>query len=231
MTSRSPTRILATVALVAACTRAESPRPDSVAESATASTARAESAAIAPMPATPSPGDRGRFPLVGIAVRDTAMRWCVALPPGPAPLRQGEPVALVFATRETSTTWLARLGPARARRCHTEFGQPRWEDYRFHDLTVHDTSAGPAQPWGIALAVLSDAQWGQLGDGRVIADLDGDGNQEEARKCSADEGHHFTIWSFAADGTPRRRAHEYFDWGALVERTCRAGEDGTDGAP
>src|SRR5688500_11102820 len=172
MTTRSPTRILATVALVAACTRAESPRPDSVAagmssravaESSTASAARAESAATAPMPGTPSPGDRGRFPLVGIAVRDTAMRWCVALPPSAAPLRQGEPVALVFATRETSTTWLARLGPARARRCHTEFAQPRWEDYRFHDLTVRDTSAGPAQPWGIALAVLSDAQWGQLG--------------------------------------------------------------------
>ena len=217
MTPRIPTRILATVALVAACARAESHRPDSVA-AGTSTSALAEAA-------------HQTFPLVGVAVRDTAMRWCVALPPDSAPLQEGGPVALVFATRETSTTWLARLGPARERRCHTEFAQPRWEGYRFHDLTVRDTSAGPAQPWGIAMAVLSAAEWGQLGDGRVIADLDGDGAHEEALLCSADEGHHFTIWSVGTDGTRVRRAHEYFDWGAGVERTCKPGEDGRDNEP
>ena len=229
MTPRTPARTLATVALVAACARAESPPPDSAAAGASTRAVAESAAASAPVTPAQAAVGRARFPLVGIAVRDTAMRWCVALPPDTAQLQEGGPVALVFATRETSTTWLARLGPARDRQCHTEFAQPRWEGYRFHDLTVRDTSAGPAQPWGIAMAVLSAAEWGQLGDGRVIADLDGDGAHEEARLCSADEGHHFTIWSVGADGTRVRRAHEYFDWGALVERTCKAGEDGTAG--
>ena len=29
----------------------------------------------------------------------------------------------------------------------------------------------------------------------ALADLDGDGRLEEARRCTADEGEHFTVWS------------------------------------
>jgi hypothetical protein len=32
---------------------------------------------------------------------------------------------------------------------------------------------------------------------------------------------HFSIWSRDSTGTRRRRAHEYFDWGVIVDPTCR----------
>jgi hypothetical protein len=78
----------------------------------------------------------------------------------------------------------------------------------------------------VALAVSGDARWDALDNGVVQADLDGDGILEHARRCAADEGEHFTIWSVRPQGPSERRAHEYFDWGANVDPTCRPGEDG-----
>ena len=230
--------LLAGAALLCACGRSETPPPDTIASGqtvvatagTTAGTTAVETAgktAVETAAKTAASPSRAGFPLIGVAVRDPARRWCVALPPDSVALRAGERVALVFATQETSATWHARLGAARTAQCHSAFPQPRWDGYRFHDLALTDTSAGAGDASGIALAVLSAAEWNQLGDRRLVADLDGDGSQEEARRCAADEGEHFTIWSFAPDGTPRRRAHEYYDWGALVERTCKPGEDGT----
>ena len=61
----------------------------------------------------------------------------------------------------------------------------------------------------------------------LAADLDGDGAAEELRRCAAGEGEHFTLWRRdRRTGERRRVAHEYFDWGVLVEPSCAAGEDG-----
>jgi hypothetical protein len=61
------------------------------------------------------------------------------------------------------------------------------------------------------------------------ADLDGDGILEEVRRCTADEGEHFTVWSARSEGGRVRRWHEYYDWGGLADPTCRPGEDGGEG--
>ena len=60
------------------------------------------------------------------------------------------------------------------------------------------------------------------------ADLDRDGRLEEARRCTADEGEHFTLWSQASNGRWVRRIHEYYDWGGQTEPTCRPGEAGEE---
>jgi hypothetical protein len=46
------------------------------------------------------------------------------------------------------------------------------------------------------------------------------------RRCAADEGEHFTVWTVRSADKRERIWHEYYDWGAIVDRTCRAGEDG-----
>jgi hypothetical protein len=147
----------------------------------------------------------GTFPIVGIA-----------------------PVAIVFAG-DSAAAWYATLGGSRERQCHAEFGQPRWDGYQAYDLTLADSS-GRGHASGVGLAVVSAARWSRDTDGRVVADLDGDRRAEEARRCTAGEGEHFTVWSTAPDGQRTRRAHEYFDWGAFTEPRCAPGEDGRDAA-
>jgi hypothetical protein len=77
----------------------------------------------------------------------------------------------------------------------------------------------------VALAVAGDTRW-TLEKGTVQSDLDEDGIPEQVRRCAADEGEHFTIWSVPQQGQAARRAHEYFDWGANVDATCAGGDDG-----
>jgi hypothetical protein len=74
--------------------------------------------------------------------------------------------------------------------------------------------------------VARDATWTPAADGRLRADLDADGVPEEAHRCAADEGEHFTVWSVHPDGRRERRWHEYFDWGAFTDPTCAPGDDG-----
>jgi hypothetical protein len=73
------------------------------------------------------------------------------------------------------------------------------------------------------LIVASDAGWSRGGNGLPRADLDRDGAVEEVRRCTADEGEHFTVWSGST-----RRWHEYYDWGGFTDPTCRPGENGLD---
>jgi hypothetical protein len=170
------------------------------------------------------------FPRVGIAVRDTTLTWCAEFPRDStaAALVAGQRVAIVFAAPTGPAALSARIVAARSAQCHSEFAQPRWFDYTAYDLALNDSLPRGIDVSDVALAVASAARWSRGPDGRPNADLDGDGTPEEARRCAADEGEHFTIWSIARDGAPRRRAHEYYDWGALTDPTCKPGENGLD---
>jgi hypothetical protein len=163
----------------------------------------------------------GAMPAVGVAVPDSGTIWCVAFPPASPAYGPGARVTLVLADAREVPAWRAAVVRRRTVACPTAFGQPRWADYVTYDLALVDSFRPDDQRIPLAtLAVASDARWVRGADGRARADLDGDGRAEEARVCSADEGQHFTIWSVDATGRRYRRAHEYFDWGALVEPTC-----------
>jgi hypothetical protein len=175
-------------------------------------------------PAATSTAPPRRFPTIGIAVSDDQGGWCAEFPRDAAH-DTGQPVTLVFHGASPVASVRTRIGGAQPDQCHTEFPQPRWENYRAYRLQADALAVGASLP-SVALAVSGDARWDALDNGVVQADLDGDGILEHARRCAADEGEHFTIWSVRPQGQAERRAHEYFDWGANVDPTCRPGEDG-----
>lgn len=169
------------------------------------------------------------LPRIGLAVMDSASAWCaefVADSAAPA-LEAGQPVTLVFAGPSPVASLAGRLGEVRAGECPAEFAQPRWFGYVAYRLQVAPPPLGVAGTIPFpALVVASDAPWERGDDGVVRADLDGDGLREDARRCAADEGEHFTIWSERPGSGRERRWHEYFDWGVLADPTCEPGEDG-----
>lgn len=177
------------------------------------------------------------IPAIGLAVRDSASAWCAAFPTdSAAPARAsglavGESVAVVFADTDNSPPLHATIARQRSAPCSAAFPQLRWESYTAYDLALieplHQHASADAP--GIELAVASSVSWERGPDGRLRADLDGDGEPEEVRKCAADQGQHFTVWSqMARGGRWRRVAHEYYDWGVEVEPNCHPGEDGRD---
>lgn len=174
----------------------------------------------------------GSFPAVGVAVADSASEWCAAFPDslGSTALAPGQRVTIIFVRPARVPAWGAQVRRRRASPCPTAFGQPRWEGYAAYDLALIDSlrqDAGDTP--GATLAVAGGAKWARGADGVVRVDLDGDGVLEEARVCTADEGEHFTLWSMvSATERRRRRAHEYFDWGAMTDPTCGPGERGED---
>jgi hypothetical protein len=136
-------------------------------------------------------------------------------------------VTIVFAGPAPVPARGARLGTPLSGECPAEFPQPRWDGYVAYRLEVIDPlPAGAAQAPAVALVLVSEAPWARAADGVVRADLDGDGHLEEARRCTADEGEHLTIWSLRQGGGRVRRWHEYYDWGGFTEPTCLPGEDG-----
>lgn len=178
--------------------------------------------------ATAAATTTAEFPAVGVAVLDSAS-WCAAFPDGDesASLAPGQAVAIVYTRAAAVPARMARVRHLRSTPCPTAFGQLRWEGYAAYDLELTDSLPLDAASAPIAaLVVASAARWTRGANGRVRADLDGDGVPEEARSCTADEGEHFTLWSVSAPASRRRRAHEYFDWGALTEPTCGPGERG-----
>lgn len=176
----------------------------------------------------------GVLPRIGIAVADTGLAWCGAVlkdAASPA-LESGTEVRIVFAGRATVPSRSGRVLRRRGTQCPAAFNQPRWVDYSAYDIElIDDLPPGGAEMPTVALLVASDVPWVRAADGITRADLDGDGRPEEARRCTAGEGEHLTIWGTTADGTAIRRWHEYFDWGAFTEPTCRPGEDGVDAPP
>jgi hypothetical protein len=163
------------------------------------------------------------FPPVGVAVSDDQGRWCVEFPVDSTP-GNGQPVSIIFPGPSPVASIRARIGEAQPDQCHAEFPQPRWENYRAYRVQLDAPTAVGVST--VALAVAGDARW-SLEKGVLQTELDGDGIPEQARRCAADEGEHFTIWSVSPKGQAVRRAHEYFDWGANVDATCGPGEDGS----
>jgi len=168
------------------------------------------------------------LPKIGLAVLDESARWCAEFVSDSthSPLEAGRRVTIVFAGNTPMTTRVARIIGPQDEQCPAAFAQPRWIDYQAYRLELVDSESGAATTAPVALVVASEARWEPGSDGIVRADLDGDGTPEEARRCAADEGEHFTIWSVTPANAPTRRWHEYYDWGALVDPTCKPGEDG-----
>jgi hypothetical protein len=166
-------------------------------------------------------------PPVGLAIRDTTGAWCAALDSTMAAHVQPGTVAnIVVPGAEDIAPMRARIRGARTAQCSAAFPQPRWDTYRAFDVDTLGASDARAI---IGVIVLADVQWTRTATGTLQADIDGDGRMDELRRCAADEGEHFTVWSPAENGMVRW-AHEYFDWGAIVDPTCKAGEDGRDSA-
>jgi hypothetical protein len=168
------------------------------------------------------------LPLTGLAVSDSLRAWCAefvadSVAPAPTPGRQ---LAIVFAGAATVPALRARLGQPRPGECPAEFPQPRWIDYAAYSLELIDSLPDSTNLPSVALVVASEATWSRGADGIVRADLDGDGQAEEARRCTADEGEHLTLWSPRPGGGRVRRWHEYYDWGGFTDPTCKPGEDG-----
>lgn len=198
----------------------EAPRPEAPPGSSDVDTTRAD-----PGTATTS---AGRIPPLGIAIPDSLDRWCAAL--DAESLAVGARVTLVFP--DSGSAVLSRRARVIARRttpCVTAFPQFGLADDATYDLSVDDT-AGLGAAWSVALVAVTDAAWNRGADGMARADLDGDGTPEEARKCRAGEGEHFTLWSRSAGTAPRRVWQRYFDWGAFVDANCAPGEIDDAGA-
>ena len=194
---------------------------------------RADEAAAAPEGQSSGGGRPATgFPRTGIAVADSAGSWCAAfaIDSTTPPLVTGRRVAIVFAGAAALPARPARIRGARITECPAAFAQSRWNDYTAYDLELLDSSATASALPSVALAVASDVAWLRGADGIVRADLDGDGQPEEARRCTADEGEHLTLWTRQPDGSRVRRWHEYYDWGGFTEPTCGAGEDGREAA-
>ncbi len=170
------------------------------------------------------------LPPVGIAVEHPDGSWCAEFPSDARPsLAEGTTISIVFPEANESLVWTAQISVSLRGECQTAFPQPRWNDYVAFRLLLPDARpSASASRKSVGLAIAGPARWSRNPQGRLRADLDGDGLPEEARRCAADEGEHFTLWSLLADWSSERRAHEYFDWGALVDRTCQPGEDGRD---
>ena len=171
--------------------------------------------------------DRGSpnaaLPWIGVAIHDTAARWCVALAHDSLPERQA--VTIVFPDSGSPVHSLrGRIVARRATPCETAFPQLQLAEDATYDLTVIDTlPTGDAAP--VAIAIVSEARWTRGADGIARADLDGDGRSEEARVCRAHEGQYFSLWRrSAADSTRRSVWGRYFDWGAFVDANCAPGE-------
>ena len=163
--------------------------------------------------------------LIGVAVADPARTWCAEFPNGAPSLENGQAVTLVFPGQSSIVSASARIDRAQTEQCHAEFPQPRWDGYRAYRLALATELSVTRVPT-VALVVAGDSKWVRDDNGHVRADLDGDGVVEEAIRCAADEGEHFTIWTIRPTGSRERRGHEYFDWGVIVDPTCQPGEDG-----
>ena len=170
-------------------------------------------------------------PRFGLAVSDTLGAWCAEFTSdsGVAPIEPGGQVTIIFPGPGTLTAVDARVRGSRSTECWAAFAQPRWFGYTAYDLGLTGKLADAGQLPTVALLMTGTANWTRGPDGLVRADLDGDGVPEEARRCTADEGEHFTIWA-VQPGRARRLWHEYYDWGAFTDPTCRRGENGLDSA-
>ena len=164
-------------------------------------------------------------PAVGLAVQDTVGGWCAEFPADSATIpAEGASATLVFVDDSTRVSARVRVRARRSSDCTTAFPQPRWTSYAAYELELVEKRE--SLPY-LALIVTGDLQLTRVDRSMVRGDIDGDGAADDIRRCAADEGEHFTVWSIPrSGGAPLRRWHEYFDWGAIVDRSCAPGDDG-----
>lgn len=133
---------------------------------------------------------------------DTAGAWCVEFKNDSTrpSIPYGEQVTIVFPDSAAPLTLQASVRERRGAECWAAFPQPRWFDYTAYDLQLERPLPDGAHVPTVGL---------------IVDRLDG----LEVKRCAADEGEHFTVW----DGG-RRVWHEYYDWGAFTDPTCRPEE-------
>ena len=171
----------------------------------------------------------GTLPLIGLAVSDSAGGWCAEFASTAAAdsAQSGRVAKIVFGKPDAVVSLTARVGSRREGECGAAFPQPRWADYVAYDVALIDSfPPGATERPIVALIVLGSTAWSRNAGGNAHADIDRDGSAEELRRCTADEGEHFTVWSTDSTGTRVRRWHEYYDWGGLTDPTCGPGENG-----
>ena len=173
-------------------------------------------------------GQRRALPRIGLAVSDSARAWCAAFitdstQPGVQP---GQRASIVFAGPAAVTSLPVRVNQRLSGECPAAFPQPRWIDYVAYRVDPLGAASTATDLPTVALIVAGEAAWSRGTDGVPRSDIDGDGTLEEVRRCTADEGEHFTVWTKGRDGASTRRWHEYYDWGGFTDPTCRPGEDG-----
>jgi hypothetical protein len=168
----------------------------------------------------------GTLPRIGLAVSDSARAWCAEFVADSAALglEPGQRATIVFAGPAPVAALPVRVGNRQEGECPAAFPQPRWMDYVAYRVELLDSVLPETDLPTVALIVVGDALWARGADSVPRADLDGDGNLEAVRRCTADEGEHLTLWSIGRDGVWIRRWHEYYDWGGLTDPTCRPGE-------
>jgi hypothetical protein len=95
----------------------------------------------------------------------------------------------------------ARVRAPRSTECWAAFPQPRWFDYTAYDLELDRPLFEGAQLPTVGLVARGQ--------------LDG----VETRRCTADEGEHFTVWT-AGQGNRGASGMSNYDWGGFTDPTC-----------
>lgn len=98
-----------------------------------------------------------------------------------------------------------------------------WPDPVEKTLVPLRVVGGALDSMRLSIAVVAPAHEPVVRNGRVEADLDGDGVAERFRACASSEGVHLTIWS-GPPLTGRLRWHRYFYLGYDVEPSCTAAD-------
>jgi hypothetical protein len=90
----------------------------------------------------------------------------------------------------------------------------------FYRVNVHDQGNLSATAFvGLFVGVVEPATPIAIHDGKIDADLDGDGTKEFFRTCTSNEGGHFQVWTGPLlDGKPRW--HWYYYAGHDTSYTC-----------
>ena len=164
-------------------------------------------------------GVRRGLPVAGLAMTDTAGRWCAAF--ANDSLREGERLTIIFPdTNSKSVQLRGRIERRRPNACWSAFPQHALDDHATYDVTLAD-SASAGDNAGLGIALLSDVRWSRGQDGVLRADVDGNGRLEEAGVCAIDEGQIFTLATRdSVSGMRHNWFRVYYDWGALVDVTC-----------
>jgi hypothetical protein len=110
------------------------------------------------------------------------------------------------------------VGERLSESCETRLGSV--DEISFYRVHVSDQrNLGRTAFVGLFVGVVEPAKPIAIRDGKIDADLDGDGTKEFFRTCASNEGQHFQVWT----GPPlsgKPRWHDYYYAGYDTEYTC-----------